>query len=184
MHTYLFFTELFLHRDKDKGIYRSFAVFFVILQPISIIMACKMTEERNNEYRNVVPLQIRFNDVDKFGHVNNTIYFQFYDSGKTDYVSSVCKDFDWDQYAIFVVKIEVEFFAQIKVADRIAVRTRTVHLGNKSFRLEQEIIDIDTQEVKSRCLSILVLYDLEQKQSIPLPDAWRQAIRDYDGIPC
>ena len=38
-----------------------------------------MTEERNNEFHNVVPLQIRFNDVDKFGHVNNTIYFQFYD---------------------------------------------------------------------------------------------------------
>ena len=87
-----------------------------------------MTEERINEFRNVVPLQIRFNDVDKFGHVNNTIYFQFYDSGKTDYVSTVCKGFDWNQYAIFVVKIEVEFFAQIKGEDRIAVRTRTVHL--------------------------------------------------------
>ena len=124
-----------------------------------------MTEERKNEFHNVVALQIRFNDVDKFGHVNNTIYFQFYDSG-----------------AIFVVKIEVEFFAQIKGADRIAVRTRTVHLGNKSFRLEQEIFDIDTQEVKSRCLSILVLYDLEQKQSISFSDEWRQAIRDYDGI--
>ena len=102
-----------------------------------------MTEERINEFRNVVPLQIRFNDVDKFGHVNNTIYFQFYDSGKTDYVSTVCKGFDWNQYAIFVVKIEVEFFAQIKGEDRIAVRTRTVHLGNKSFRLEQEIFDIE-----------------------------------------
>ena len=65
----------------------------------------KMAEESNNEFHNVVPLQIRFNDVDKFGHVNNTIYFQFYDSGKTDYVSTVCKGFDWDRYAIFVVKI-------------------------------------------------------------------------------
>ena len=82
-----------------------------------------MTEERSNEFHNEVPLQIRFNDVDKFGHVNNTIYFQFYDSGKTDYVATVCKGFDWDRYAIFVVKIEVEFFAQIKGTDRIAVRT-------------------------------------------------------------
>jgi len=75
-------------------------------------------------------------------HVNNTIYFQFYDSGKTDYVSTVCKGFDRDHYAIFVVKIEV----------------------------------------KSRCLSILVLYDLEQKQSIPFSDEWRKAISDYDGL--
>ena len=101
-----------------------------------------MAEERSCEFHNVVPLQIRFNDVDKFGHVNNTIYFQFYDSGKTDYVAIVCKGFDWDRYAIFVVKIEV----------------------------------------KSRCLSILVLYDLEQKQSIPFSDEWRKAIIDYDGL--
>jgi len=39
-----------------------------------------MTEERSNNYRHVLPLQIRFNDVDKFGHVNNTVYFQFYDT--------------------------------------------------------------------------------------------------------
>ena len=141
-----------------------------------------MAEERSNEFHNAVPLQIRFNDVDKFGHVNNTIYFQFYDSGKTDYVSTVCKGFDWDQYAIFVVKIEVEFFAQIKGADRIAVRTRTVKLGNKSFHLEQDIIDIDTQEVKSRCLSVMVLYDLECQQTIPLPEAWRHAISEYDSL--
>jgi acyl-CoA thioester hydrolase len=57
-------------------------------------------------------------------------------------------------------------FMQIKGSDRIAVRTRTAKLGNKSFNLEQEIFDTDTQEVKSRCLSILVLYDLEQKQSL------------------
>ena len=92
-----------------------------------------MTEERSYEFHHVVPLQIRFNDVDKFGHVNNAIYFQFYDSGKTDYVSTVCKGFDWDRYAIFVVKIEVEFFAQIKGADRIAVRTRTVKLNAASL---------------------------------------------------
>jgi acyl-CoA thioester hydrolase len=36
--------------------------------------------------------------------------------------------------------------------------------------------------VKSRCLSILVLYDLEQKQSMPFSDEWRQAISDYDGV--
>ena len=135
------------------------------MQPIyTEIKPNKMAEESNNEFHN------GFNDVDKFGHVNNTIYFQFYDSGKTDYVSTVCKDFDWERYAIFVVKIEVEFFAQIKGTDRIAVRTRTAKLGNKSFHLEQEIFDTDTQEVKSRCLSILVLYDLEQKLSMPFPD--------------
>jgi acyl-CoA thioester hydrolase len=142
----------------------------------------KMTEERRNDYRHVLPLQIRFNDVDKFGHVNNTVYFQFYDTAKTDYIATVCKGVDWERQAIVVVKIEAEFLAQIKGNDHIAGRTRIVKIGNKSFHLEQDVIDSDTQEVKSRCLSVMVLYDLERQQTIPLPDEWRKAITDYEGL--
>ena len=130
----------------------------------------------------MLPLQIRFNDVDKFGHVNNTVYFQFYDTAKTDYIATVCKGVDWERQAIVVVKIEAEFLAQIKGNDHIAGRTRIVKIGNKSFHLEQDVIDSDTQEVKSRCLSVMVLYDLERQQTIPLPDEWRKAITDYEGL--
>ena len=142
----------------------------------------KMTEERSNEFHNVVPLQIRFNDVDKFGHVNNTVYFQFYDTAKTDYIATVCKGVDWERLAIVVVKIEAEFVAQIKGNDHIAGRTRIVKIGNKSFHLEQDVIDSDTHEVKSRCFSVMVLYDLERQLTIPLPDEWRKAISDYEGL--
>ena len=141
-----------------------------------------MTEERRNNYRHVLPLQIRFNDVDKFGHVNNTVYFQFYDTAKTDYIATVCKGVDWERLAIVVVKIEAEFVSQIKGNDHIAGRTRIVKIGNKSFHLEQDVIDSDTHEVKSRCFSVMVLYDLERQQTIPLPDEWRKAITDYEGL--
>lgn len=133
-------------------------------------------------YRHILPIQIRFNDVDKFGHVNNTVYFEFYDTAKTDYIATVCKDVDWERVAIMVVKIEAEFLAQIRAGDHIAARTRVSRIGNKSFHLEQDIIDVDTQEVKCRCLSVMVLYDLERHQSMPLPEAWRKAISEFDGL--
>ena len=141
-----------------------------------------MADNTNSKFHHEIPLQIRFNDVDKFGHVNNTVYFQFYDTAKTDYFATVCKDVDWERVAIVVAKIEADFVAQIKANSRIAGRTRTVKIGHKSFQLEQEVFDIDTQEVKSRCFSVMVLYDLERQQTIPFPDEWRQAICNYDGL--
>lgn len=141
-----------------------------------------MADEKDNVFHHVMPLQIRFNDVDKFGHVNNTIYFQFYDTTKTDYFASVCKGVNWEKIAIVVVKIEAEFLAQIKGNSHIAGRTRVVKIGNKSFHLEQDVIDIDTNEIKSKCLSVMVLYDLQQQQTIPFPDEWRRDIIAYEGL--
>ena len=141
-----------------------------------------MTKETNKVFRHVLPLQIRFNDVDKFGHVNNTVYFQFYDTAKTDYFACVCTGVDWEQQAIVVVKIEAEFLGQVKTGCDIACRTRITRIGRTSFELDQEVYDTDTFEVKSRCWSVMVLYDLIHQRSMPFPETWRQAICQYDGL--
>jgi acyl-CoA thioester hydrolase len=146
---------------------------------VSINNDGKMT---NKIFRHVLPLQIRFNDVDKFGHVNNTVYFQFYDTTKTDYFASVCQNVNWEQVAIVVVKIEAEFLGQVKAGYNIAGRTRVTKIGRTSFELEQEVFDTDTHEVKSHCRSVMVLYDLIRQKPMHFPDAWRQAICRYDGL--
>ena len=129
-----------------------------------------------------MPLQIRWNDVDPFGHVNNGVFFQFYDTAKTDYIASVCTDVNWERKAIVVVHIEADFLAELKTGSHIAARTRISHIGRTSFRLEQDVIDTDTQEVKCRCTSVMVLYDLQLHQSIPLPERWVQAISEFEGV--
>ena len=53
-------------------------------------------------FHHALPIQLRFNDVDKFGHVNNTVYFSFYDLGKTEYFASVCPGVDWEKIGIVV----------------------------------------------------------------------------------
>ena len=64
-------------------------------------------------FNHTLPIQLRFNDVDKFGHVNNTVYFSFYDLGKTEYFASVCPHVDWEKDGIVVVHIEADFLSQI-----------------------------------------------------------------------
>ncbi|MBR1468491.1 MAG: acyl-CoA thioesterase [Prevotella sp.] len=140
------------------------------------------SEAEPREFRHSLPLQIRWNDVDPFGHVNNGVFFQFYDTAKTDYLSTVCHDVDWGQRAIVVVHIEADFVAEVKAGSHIAARTRISHIGRTSFRLEQDVIDTDTQEVKCTCTSVMVLYDLQLHQSIPLPDQWVDDISRFEGV--
>ena len=57
-----------------------------------------MEEYSNCLFRHVMPLQIRFNDVDKFGHVNNTVYFDLV-------VNAIVKDSTYIEDAEGVITI-------------------------------------------------------------------------------
>lgn len=133
------------------------------------------------KFNHTLPIQLRFNDVDKFGHVNNTVYFSFYDLGKTEYFASVCPHVDWQKDGIVVVHIEADFLAQIYGSDHIAVQTAVTQIGTKSFHLAQRVIDIETQEVKCICTSVMVAYDLSKHESKPLTEEWIEAICKYEG---
>ena len=119
------------------------------------------------EFHHSLPIQLRFNDVDKFGHVNNTVYFSFYDLGKTEYFASVCPGAD--------------FLAQIFSSDHIAVQTAVCEIGTKSFHLLQRVIDTETMEVKCICRSVMVTFDLERHESKPLTEEWIEAICRFEG---
>ncbi|MBP6068107.1 thioesterase family protein [Bacteroides sp.] len=133
------------------------------------------------KFRHTLPIQLRFNDVDKFGHVNNTIYFCFYDLGKTEYFSRVCPGVNWEKDGIVVVHIEANFLSQIFATDHIAVQTAVSEIGTKSFHLIQRMIDTDTGEVKCIGTSVMVAFDLEKHESKPLPEEWVEAICAYEG---
>ena len=70
-----------------------------------VITKFKRKQMEEIKFRHTLPIQLRFNDVDKFGHVNNTVYFSFYDLGKTEYFASVCPGVDWEKDGIVVVRL-------------------------------------------------------------------------------
>ena len=133
------------------------------------------------EFHHSLPIQLRFNDVDKFGHVSNTVYFSFYDLGKTEYFASVCPGVDWEKDGIVVVHIEADFLAQICLSDDSAVQTAVCEIGTKSFHLLQRVIDTETMEVKCICRSVMVTFDLERHESKPLTEEWIEAICRFEG---
>ncbi len=133
------------------------------------------------EFHHTLPVQIRFNDVDKFGHVNNTIYFQYYDTAKTDYIAQVCPDVDWEKEAIMVVHIECDFLSQLMADSQIAVRTAVDKIGHKSFNLQQELYNMKTGNVICRCTSIMVAYDLEKHESMLMSQKWIDAISKFEN---
>ena len=137
--------------------------------------------EEDKIYMHTIALQLRGNDIDRFGHINNAVYFTYYDLGKTNYIETVLPSIDWEKKAIMVAQINVTFISQIFSTESIAVQTAVTRIGSKSFDLIQRVINTRTGEVKCLCKSTMVAYDLLAKKTIALSDELVSAMCAYEG---
>ena len=129
-----------------------------------------------------MPAQIRFSDVDQFGHVNNSVYFSLYDLAKTTYVKDVLLGrMKWNEVGIVVANINANFMSPIFFMDNVNIETTTIELGNKSFTLLQRAVDSQTGQIKCECRTIMVVYDLKTQTPMQMPIEYKQAICDYEG---
>ena len=137
--------------------------------------------EEELKFRHVMPAQIRFSDVDQFGHVNNSVYFQLYDLAKTTYFKDVLGMAEWGDVVVVVANINANFLVPIFFSDKIVIETTTVQLGNKSFTLYQRAGDIESGMVKCECRTIMVVYDMATKEPVAIPQAYKDAICKFEG---
>ncbi len=135
----------------------------------------------NIKFNHTLSIQLRFNDIDKFGHVNNSAYFTYYDLGKTEYLSEAYPQVNWKKEGIVVAHIDVDFLQPIFASDTIAVQTAVTEIGDKSFQLYQQVIDTQTKEIKCICRSTMVGFNLETQQSVPLSEECKKSLCTFEG---
>jgi acyl-CoA thioester hydrolase len=137
--------------------------------------------EEEFKFNHFMPAQIRFSDVDQFGHMNNSVYFSLYDLAKTTYFKDVFGMAEWGELVVVVANINANFYQPVFFSDEMEIATAAVHLGNKSFTLLQRAVAKNTGEVKCECRTVLVMYDLYTKEPMPIPQAYKDAICRYEG---
>ncbi|MBR1882530.1 MAG: acyl-CoA thioesterase [Muribaculaceae bacterium] len=132
-------------------------------------------------FRCTTEVQLRFNDIDMLGHMNNTSYFQLFDLGKNDYFTKVKHGYiEWSKPPLMIVNLNIDFLAQTRFNERVTVLTQTLRLGEKSVHMLQQLINADTGEVKCQCRSVLVHFDVESGTPTPITQAWRDDIAAFE----
>lgn len=125
-------------------------------------------------------VQLRFNDIDILGHLNNTVYFSLYDLGKARYMEEVgLREAAPVPPTSVIADVHCSYLKPIHYGDEIYVTTTCPEIGDKSFVLEQEMVDADG-EVRSRCRTVMVYFDPATGKSDHVPQAYRDKIKAYE----
>ncbi len=137
--------------------------------------ASQHPDELKSGFAFSTPVQIRFSDIDGYLHVNNGVYFSYFEHSRAVFLYEVC---GWDVLTVGTVvgRIEIDYLRPIHLEDQVEALVKCTRLGNSSFDLEQILIGKDKKgagHVFSKCRCILVAVDMQTMKPVPVPEEYR-----------
>lgn len=129
-------------------------------------------------------VKIRFRDLDTFGHVNNAVYFTFMEMARVDYFTQIglLRPGAFPSPFFIIAEASCQFKAPIDMDTSLVVQTRVSRLGNSSFDMEYRFVHQADDVVLATGRTVLVTFDYAAGRSVRLPDEWRAAIVQLEGL--
>jgi acyl-CoA thioester hydrolase len=130
------------------------------------------------------PVTIRFRDLDAFGHVNNAVYFTFMEMARVAYFAQLglLKSGEFPSPFFIIAEATCQFKAPIDMETPLIIQVRVSRLGNSSFDMEYRFVDDVSGAVLASGRTVQVSFDYAANRSVPLPDEWRAAIAQFEGL--
>ncbi len=127
-------------------------------------------------------IQLRFNDLDGYGHANNGAMQAFFDIGRATYLRLCCgEDFYKGDSTMLVVSYTTDFFQQVHFEDDIEVRVAVHRIGYKSISMLMAIVDKKSGAIKAVSDSVMSGFSKRTQASIPILERWRTKIEEIEG---
>ena len=138
-------------------------------------------EFKLKDFKHFTPVQIRFNDVDALGHVNNAVAQEYFDLGRSGYLRDTLGDLlGKEGQHMVIVSFKTDFHKQIMPDDAIKVLTCVYKLGNKSLRMMQWLVKEGEEHPLVSCDSVMAGFFRPDESGMVLPDAWRNRFNEIE----
>jgi acyl-CoA thioester hydrolase len=131
----------------------------------------------------VVPIEVRFRDLDVFGHVNNAVVFTYLETVRIRYFVELgirLPHANWDDVAFILAHTNNNFRKPIFYRQAVEVGMRVTEIKRSSIKLEH-CIEADG-ELAADGYSILVHYDYANNRSLAIPPEMRAKMEAFEAL--
>jgi len=125
-------------------------------------------------------IDVRFRDLDAMGHVNNSVFFTYFEEGRIDFSHKVFQISDPSEFKFIMAHIRCDFLLPVKLDHRLTLQMWVNSIGEKSFGYGYKLVErSDESMVFANGESIQVCYDYTENRSIPVPDEMKAKLSEY-----
>jgi len=128
-------------------------------------------------YRVFYPITTRWSDNDIYGHINNVIYYSYFDTVANRYlIEEGGLDISDDGVVGYVVNSGCEYHAPINYPETVEAGLRVDRLGNSSVQYGIAIFRGGEDQAAANGHFVHVFVEREANRAVPVPVALRRAL--------
>ncbi len=131
----------------------------------------------------VIALPVQWGDQDAFGHVNNTVYFRWFESSRIAYGDrmGLTRLYDDRKIGPILAAISCNYRRQLKHPDTVHIGARVARIGRSSLTMEHRIVSAALQTVVADGSSTIVTFDYAANRPVPVPDDLRKVVEHLEA---
>lgn len=132
---------------------------------------------RRQDYVHFLAITTRWMDNDVYGHINNVVYYSFFDTVVNRYlIESGALDIHAGGVIGLVVETQCRYFASIAFPEEVTAGLRVAHLGNSSVRYDIGLFRGADDEAAAEGRFTHVYVERATRRPAALPEALRAAL--------
>lgn len=120
-----------------------------------------------------VPIQLRYNDYDDRGHVNNAVYLSYFEIGRVAAWRAVAAT---EEPSFILAEARVSYRSPALLGEPLAVEVETAEVRTKAWVWRYRVVDERDGRLVAEGETTQVLYDFGTRQTVAIPPSLRAAL--------
>jgi acyl-CoA thioester hydrolase len=138
----------------------------------------RLLPEGRDAYRHFRAIGTRWMDNDVYGHVNNVVYYSFFDTAVNGYlIEAGALDIERSDVIGLVVETRCNYFAPLTFPQAVDAGLRVAKLGRSSVRYEVGLFAHGEAQSAAGGHFVHVYVDRTTRRPVPLPAALLAALK-------
>ncbi len=134
-------------------------------------------------YPCVIELPLEWGDMDAFQHVNNTVYFRWFESARIAYFEAVGLLDSMERTGVgpILASTDCRFRIPLDYPDTVSVGARVPSVGGDRFVMEYLVVGQRSGKAAANGSGLIVTYDYQAGKKAPLPAELLQSLRTLEA---
>ncbi len=144
---------------------------------MSIPTLARPQPEPRDRYRAFRPITTRWMDNDQYGHVNNVVYYAWFDTAVNAHlIERGVLDPAGGGVIGLVIETQCQYFAPLAFPQSVEAGIRVAHIGSSSVRYEVGLFAEGAPLTAAKGHFIHVYVDRATRRPVPLPPALKTVL--------